>query len=256
MQRRKSAFTLIELLVVIAIIAILAAILFPVFAQAREKARQTSCLSNIKQVSLAVAMYTQDYDDTFPVGCPDNWWQDTWSWTTLPYIKNQQVFRCPSDSSQGIAGEEWAGPHISYAANGLLLWRNNAMRMVGVMGMNQTSWVSDTICPLAKVNLVAGTIMLAEKHAPDNRFWFGPRAMYYSDSYWNDAWGCGAIPSSSHSATAAFPNGPDGCVPIVHSGVANFAFCDGHTKAMRPSATNVNMYDHPEKNLWDTARTE
>ena len=63
----KKAFTLIELLVVIAIIAILAAILFPVFAQAREKARQTSCLSNLKQIGLGLMMYTQDYDETYPM---------------------------------------------------------------------------------------------------------------------------------------------------------------------------------------------
>ncbi|MCW3099934.1 MAG: prepilin-type N-terminal cleavage/methylation domain, partial [Chthonomonadaceae bacterium] len=66
MQHRRTAFTLIELLVVIAIIAILAAILFPVFAQAREKARQTACLSNLRQIGTAVMMYTQDYDEVLP----------------------------------------------------------------------------------------------------------------------------------------------------------------------------------------------
>ena len=66
MQKRRTAFTLIELLVVIAIIAILAAILFPVFAQAREKARQTTCVSNLRQIGVAVMMYTQDYDETLP----------------------------------------------------------------------------------------------------------------------------------------------------------------------------------------------
>ncbi|MBM3473426.1 MAG: DUF1559 domain-containing protein [Armatimonadetes bacterium] len=96
---RKSGFTLIELLVVIAIIAILAAILFPVFARAREKARQTSCLSNLKQVTLATLMYAQDYDELGP----DYGWYNitgvgwaTWMEMTNPYVKNSQLFICPS----------------------------------------------------------------------------------------------------------------------------------------------------------------
>jgi len=114
MRRRKNAFTLIELLVVIAIIAILAAILFPVFAQARDKARQASCTSNVKQIGLAMTMYVQDYDETIPSVCS---WGKAWnhgSAATLcppkvnsgapayfpdfvaPYIKNEGVFYCPS----------------------------------------------------------------------------------------------------------------------------------------------------------------
>jgi prepilin-type N-terminal cleavage/methylation domain-containing protein/prepilin-type processing-associated H-X9-DG protein len=94
--RNASAFTLIELLVVIAIIAILAAILFPVFAQAREKARQASCLSNMKQVGLAALMYTTDYDNVLPPTL-DN---EPYVFTTRlqPYIKNRQIFKCPSSS--------------------------------------------------------------------------------------------------------------------------------------------------------------
>src|SRR5581483_8691984 len=96
-RSRKYGFTLIELLVVIAIIAILAAILFPVFAQAREKARATTCLSNMKQVMLGELMYAQDYDESH------SWtwgWDPTWvPWHQQinPYIKNQQLWKCPSD---------------------------------------------------------------------------------------------------------------------------------------------------------------
>ncbi|MBC7289450.1 MAG: DUF1559 domain-containing protein, partial [Armatimonadetes bacterium] len=86
----RKGFTLIELLVVIAIIAILAAILFPVFARAREKARQASCMSNLKQLALAMLMYAQDYDENLPLSltAPGDWWNDTWKARISPYVKN------------------------------------------------------------------------------------------------------------------------------------------------------------------------
>jgi prepilin-type N-terminal cleavage/methylation domain-containing protein/prepilin-type processing-associated H-X9-DG protein len=99
----RKGFTLIELLVVIAIIAILASILFPVFARAREKARQTSCLSNIKQLVLGVNMYAQDYDEMLPSNVYDgngSLAQDdgdyTWRECIRPYVKNVQIYQCPS----------------------------------------------------------------------------------------------------------------------------------------------------------------
>jgi len=100
-----AGFTLIELLVVIAIIAILAAILFPVFSRAREKARQSSCGSNLRQVQLAIAQYTQDYDERHPhtwfVQSVGEQWPGSYQWeeAVLPYVKNQQLFVCPSASS-------------------------------------------------------------------------------------------------------------------------------------------------------------
>jgi prepilin-type N-terminal cleavage/methylation domain-containing protein/prepilin-type processing-associated H-X9-DG protein len=104
-------FTLIELLVVIAIIAILAAILFPVFAQAREKARQSACLSNVKQIGTGLTMFLQDYDDVFPFNwfgrTPDVWWLTLpgtgnaykWMDAIYPYVKNEGIFTCPGDPS-------------------------------------------------------------------------------------------------------------------------------------------------------------
>ena len=116
MQRKKRAFTLIELLVVIAIIAILAAILFPVFAKARLMARKTACLSNLDQLGLAAIMYVQDYDEQYPDG--DNWLPPTptldppvggapdsgaecgWTYQVYPYVKSLAVYKCPNDSTQ------------------------------------------------------------------------------------------------------------------------------------------------------------
>ena len=97
-------FTLIELLVVIAIIAVLAAILFPVFAQAREKARQTACASNTRQLSLGVLMYIQDYDETLPpiALLSSGGSSILWPALTAPYIKNDQVNRCPGDARSKV----------------------------------------------------------------------------------------------------------------------------------------------------------
>ena len=97
----KRGFTLIELLVVIAIIAILAAILFPVFAQAREKARAISCLSNLKQIGIGVTMYSQDNDEAMPDG--SNPWGSMTGWAVqvYPYVKSVGAFHCPDDSSIG-----------------------------------------------------------------------------------------------------------------------------------------------------------
>jgi prepilin-type N-terminal cleavage/methylation domain-containing protein/prepilin-type processing-associated H-X9-DG protein len=111
----RRGFTLIELLVVIAIIAILAAILFPVFARAREKARQSSCASNVKQLALAHMMYLQDYDEKF-ASCYDDGngypaGRIIWADKLLPYVKNRQIFACPStnvDPMAPLAGR-WPG---------------------------------------------------------------------------------------------------------------------------------------------------
>ena len=118
----RRGFTLIELLVVIAIIAILAAILFPVFAKAREKARQSSCLSNHKQIVLAALQYAQDYDERgvmFADGV--NWSTKTylWPWALSPYIKNTQIFECPSDTATYTGAMADGDVSIGIAYSGL-----------------------------------------------------------------------------------------------------------------------------------------
>jgi len=133
----RTAFTLIELLVVIAIIAILASILFPVFARARENARRASCLSNLKQIGLGVMMYKQDYDGRFPragwtdgevLPCPSGSGSCPASWPVkvYPYVKSVQVFNCPSDT-RVWQGDTSGTTTISYGYNYANLdWVNEA----------------------------------------------------------------------------------------------------------------------------------
>jgi prepilin-type N-terminal cleavage/methylation domain-containing protein len=139
-RRRECGFTLIELLVVIAIIAILAAILFPVFAQARESARATTCLSNNKQVGLAVAMYMQDYDNTFPAQSADGLLTvaaggkvPTYYDELLPYEKNQNIWYCPSDTpNTNDNGKKvpLAPPALGYHMNGNLITKTGLSEAV------------------------------------------------------------------------------------------------------------------------------
>ncbi len=176
-MQRQRGFTLIELLVVIAIIAILAAILFPVFARAREKARQSSCLSNMKQIALGFMMYAQDYDEcwgfTTWYDCYDtsnNWRPGAMGWpiSLQPYIKNRQVLVCPSDAEKACmskyGGNQGYYPMLvaagytpaadtqaalaaafplSYAANVYLGWSQNANSMALIVNPARCFLVSE-----------------------------------------------------------------------------------------------------------------
>lgn len=218
---RCEAFTLIELLVVIAIIAILAAILFPVFAQAREKARAVACLSNTKQIGLALMQYTQDYDETMPLpgylnlatgarnAGPPYANRRSWRLEIQPYIKNTGVFECPSyrfpnafitavrnDYKDSL--DEKAGIPLGYA--GSLFWAHPDFAPRGRA--------------IAEVTRPATIIAAMESRYayPDLGTW---------TMEWNNFRGVGAGKGTY----------------ISHTGKSNWIFFDGHVKAINPCAT-------------------
>ncbi len=162
MGSRRRGFTLIELLVVIAIIAILAAILFPVFAKAREKARQNSCLSNVKQAMLALMQYAQDYDERYvqtiiSKNAIDSsyWTYGSWPPTVEPYIKNKQIWICPSNMDQFKDG--FASTYVVNPA-GYTPFDYGVMGRFGAKAM-------------AQIDQPATTIMFCESNLPDPYNW-------------------------------------------------------------------------------------
>ncbi len=188
---KRTGFTLIELLVVIAIIAILAAILFPVFARAREKARQTSCLSNVKQMGLAAVMYAQDYDETTVPGYIA--WDGGYTlWYGLdgnlaPYTNNQQVFHCPSSRGKAYTSRGGTDYGINYR-----------------ICAGTDHWGT----PLAEIEYPAETVLIADAD------WTRSTTDYHTSNCWR-------INNTRH---------PSYFIPARHNEGANIAFVDGHAK--------------------------
>jgi prepilin-type N-terminal cleavage/methylation domain-containing protein len=264
----KKAFTLIELLVVIAIIAILAAILFPVFAQAKLAAKKTQSLSNIKQTQLAMLMYTNDYDDVYAYACPQSWWYPSeggWAYSIYPYEKNLQILRDPTDpnSTTSVWEPSWEFPPsnpgvvISYVSNGYM-YQNTAYStfMYGISGMDQT-WMSSHTTTTTSVTNPSSTIAFAVSFGRSD-LW-GCNDMLDGVTWWDySGGGPGMIPNGNpkntigtgpykagNGAGAATVVNQDprfGAVVSTYSGGAPFAFSDGHAKSMVPYATNPNPY--------------
>ena len=233
---RRSGFTLIELLVVIAIIAILAAILFPVFARAREKAHQTSCLGNVKQITLGVMMYMQDYDERLPGTYiytdphADPYEGLTWMPRVYPYIVSGTssgrggVFTCPSWPGQFPLNKPSqfvlpSTPPISYGMNYYL----NISYYEGGMA-------------LAQVERPAETILLGDS---------GPGRV--SQSYnWSTGMGY-LINATRLDYFLDTPTCLGYCVYTRHNGMANVGFVDGHAKAAGPDFVHDIKHFQPQK---------
>ncbi len=211
----KRGFTLIELLVVIAIIAILAAILFPVFARAREKARQSSCLSNLKQIGLAGQMYAQDYDETFNPSdqhCdPPNY---VWSQLIYPYVKNDQIFICPSFG--GVHTSTCGAAHTkpsSYVHGGYAI---NAWREVGQGGTTTYGPGHGTGQKLADIETPAEIVYACDQ------------------STGSDASNCFRISVMRQMVGGSlYENNQKYAVSSRHNDGFNATFCDGHGKWLK-----------------------
>ena len=249
---KRSAFTLIELLVVIAIIAILAAILFPVFAQARAKARSAACLSNLKQLTLGFVMYSQDYDESFPQWKWDQSYKNgsvnkndatsLWCNAIFPYVKNNGVYKCPEDARNLSANSFFGGwfdmdtvigfpesvrkSPISYGANEPVTY--NFPAIAAMAQPASTMIIADMINPLSGWE---GW----DAYNPDNpndpknkwriqRIAYSKRFPGWGDVYWKGpfeaAWDSGAR----------------------HGNGNNIGFADGHVKFLQVGKTTVDLY--------------
>jgi len=202
---KRKGFTLIELLVVIAIIAILAAILFPVFAKAREKARQTSCINNLKQVGLGLTQYAQDYDETMAtcrgyngINSYNNNAAEMIDWRIQiqPYIKNMQVYKCPSNSNNDTSGDNgyWGrsggfAHHLAYPTVGDKNTNDGFSYEQGCKPV--------TLAQITQPSQMLNAIETSNQWNPDMAGW---------------------------NSQDAF---------VGHSGLGDFLFNDGHAKAMK-----------------------
>ncbi|HEU4753407.1 MAG TPA: prepilin-type N-terminal cleavage/methylation domain-containing protein [Armatimonadota bacterium] len=209
----RRGFTLIELLVVIAIIAILAAILFPVFAQAREKARQISCASNMRNLGTAVMLYAQDYDEQLPLAAYTTTGFDfvVWHDLTDPYVRNKQIWHCPSSQ---VKKTDQSGKETTHFGYNILYLTNIRQDFSNANGHSAVS--------LAAINSPAETVLITDARASVANSWCGDDGKFLLPPSQADAH-CWGRPSFLHS---------EGC---------NVLWADTHLKWQKPAAFYLNQ---------------
>jgi prepilin-type N-terminal cleavage/methylation domain-containing protein/prepilin-type processing-associated H-X9-DG protein len=274
-RKPQSGFTLIELLVVIAIIAILAAILFPVFAQAREKARQASCLSNEKQIGLALLMYVQDYDEQFPVGSKLGFLNGAgtvnpyaegvgWAGQVYPYTKSAQILKCPDDSTSNVNAS--GGVAALYPAS-YLYNRNIALNPADASFSAAATTVALAEVKGVQANVIAADEIGAGYKNPGVFSAAGEGLIYLANT------GIGTGPQAVSANTVLYDTGTTGgysCTgtgkpePVCalfdpantyagrHSGGSIYFLADGHAKYFQPGAVSPGSNALSSTNVEDT----
>jgi len=273
---KQRGFTLIELLVVIAIIAILAAILFPVFAQARAKARQTSCLSNTKQMSLGFMMYVQDYDETFPYwqwgdsygsgGRTPNHFESFWADAIYPYVKNGQVYACPSSNDHSTVTQNLLWAWLSAAqipTSGIQQALLNEPINYGMSEPLESGNVcgqdgNHTGCTIASLNTPAQTLLVADCNTGLTTGWSpstdpnDPLHHYIISrvAYPNAPPGCWGATATCGATQVDIGDYRSDISPNYsifdqqarHTSGNNIGYADGHSKWLRDNRTTWDLY--------------
>ena len=227
-SKTRSAFTLIELLVVIAIIAILAAILFPVFARARENARRSSCMSNLKQIGLGVLQYVQDYDENYPLavtgltGASGTGTPVGWADSIQPYLKSTQIYQCPSDSN---------GPNPDPTQPGYTDYWYNA-NMSSSMNGDAIVGNSNVAVSIAVLDNATLTIMNGDGESANGTASYRCNgASSTNPTQYNDVTKPVASTTQGYVSTTAVVN--------RHLDGTNFLFADGHVKWNKTNASGA-----------------
>ena len=254
-SKLRKGFTLIELLVVIAIIAILAAILFPVFAQAREKARATSCLSNLKQLGVGMTLYTNDYDEKFP---GSDYYGQGWAEEIYPDVKSQAVYQCPDDSRVAGMDEKLYYPDkISYVENSLIANLNPAdPNATGTVTIANPASLAQLVSPASTVLLYEGQEAYSTYKGPqvsDSPAATSPNGPL-GPSNWTRLIQTAAFPTIDDQSKVGNGSGDPYTVPVqvdrhapissststvIHAGRLNFLAADLHAKSAIVSWDNT-----------------